>query len=226
MTMLSIDCLYRVQRACDCSFLFWHRVVIPIYLQDMFETVTDTHRIHVSRGLQNILRPIDIHSNDSLCTLPLFCCLLIDYFSSPALNLAQGVLLWPVFIRHHPSSENHSLIATKLYRNDPWVVPYQSCSNSFNWLHKMLTGSENRLSKCNFHKHFSPIQYMVGAMRDCVRPMMFARHLPQPQDLLDALDREMFSHIKEVHTRNYCNNITFFRGLNVVFFRSQLIFIS
>jgi len=54
MTMLSVDCLYRVQRACDCSFLFWHRVVIPIYLQDMFETVTDTHRIHVSRTSQTL----------------------------------------------------------------------------------------------------------------------------------------------------------------------------
>jgi len=27
-------------------------------------------------------------------------------------------------------------ILTKLHRNDPWVVPYQSCSNRFSWLHK------------------------------------------------------------------------------------------
>jgi len=163
MTMLSIDCLYRVQRACDCSFLFWHRVVIPIYLQDMFETVTDTHRIHVSSGLQNISWTIEMHSNDSFCTLPLFCCSLVDYFSSPALNLPQGVLLWPVFIRHHPSSENHSLISTKLKRNDSWVVPYQSCSNSFDWLHKMLTGSENRFSKCNVHKSSLPFSVHGGS---------------------------------------------------------------
>jgi len=25
---------------------------------------------------------------------------------------------------------------TKLHRNDPWVVPYQSCSNRSSWLHK------------------------------------------------------------------------------------------
>ena len=25
---------------------------------------------------------------------------------------------------------------TKLHRNDPWVVPYQSCSNRSGWLHK------------------------------------------------------------------------------------------
>jgi len=25
---------------------------------------------------------------------------------------------------------------TKLHRNDPWVVPYQSCSNCSSWLHK------------------------------------------------------------------------------------------
>jgi len=27
-------------------------------------------------------------------------------------------------------------ILTKLHRNDPWVVPYQSCSNCSSWLHK------------------------------------------------------------------------------------------
>ena len=34
------------------------------------------------------------------------------------------------------SSETAHWILTKLHRNDPWVVPYQSCSNCFSWLHK------------------------------------------------------------------------------------------
>ena len=34
------------------------------------------------------------------------------------------------------SSETTHWILTKLNRNDPWVVPYQSCSNGSNWLHK------------------------------------------------------------------------------------------
>jgi len=34
------------------------------------------------------------------------------------------------------SSETTHLILTKLHRNDPWVVPYQSCSNGSDWLHK------------------------------------------------------------------------------------------
>ena len=34
------------------------------------------------------------------------------------------------------SSETTHWILTKLHRNDPWVVPYQSCSNGFDWLHK------------------------------------------------------------------------------------------
>jgi len=41
---------------------------------------------------------------------------------------------------------------TKLHRNDPWVVPYQSCLNRSSWLHKEVTGSKNRFSKCNFQK--------------------------------------------------------------------------
>ena len=34
------------------------------------------------------------------------------------------------------SSETAYWILTKLHRNDPWVVPYQSCSNRSSWLHK------------------------------------------------------------------------------------------
>ena len=33
------------------------------------------------------------------------------------------------------SSETTHWILTKLHRNDPWVVPYQSCSNGSDWLH-------------------------------------------------------------------------------------------
>ena len=52
-------------------------------------------------------------------------------------------------------SETTNWIWTKLHRNDPWVVPYQSCSNSSDWLHKWVTGSKNRFSKCNFQKSSS-----------------------------------------------------------------------
>ena len=34
------------------------------------------------------------------------------------------------------SSETTHWILTKLHRNDPWVVPYQNCSNGSDWLHK------------------------------------------------------------------------------------------
>ena len=34
------------------------------------------------------------------------------------------------------SSATTHWILTKLHRNDPWVVPYQSCSNASDWLHK------------------------------------------------------------------------------------------
>ena len=50
------------------------------------------------------------------------------------------------------SSETTHWILTKLNRNDPWMVPYQRCSNGSDWLHKKVTGSKNRFSKCNFQK--------------------------------------------------------------------------
>jgi len=41
---------------------------------------------------------------------------------------------------------------TKLHRNDPWMVPYQSCSNRSSWLQKWVMGSINRFLKWNFQK--------------------------------------------------------------------------
>uniref|UniRef100_K1RD46 B box-type domain-containing protein n=1 Tax=Magallana gigas TaxID=29159 RepID=K1RD46_MAGGI len=36
----------QVRQACDCSFFYWHRVILPNYLTDIFENITDPHRIH------------------------------------------------------------------------------------------------------------------------------------------------------------------------------------
>lgn len=42
---------YSIRRACDCSFVYWHRVVFPIYMTDMFDNLTDPHRMHVSMDM-------------------------------------------------------------------------------------------------------------------------------------------------------------------------------
>lgn len=39
---------YRVQTQCDCCFLYWHRAVFPIYLDDVYENAVDAARLHVS----------------------------------------------------------------------------------------------------------------------------------------------------------------------------------
>lgn len=39
----------RVQMQCDCCFLYWHRAVFPIYLDDVYENAIDAARLHVSR---------------------------------------------------------------------------------------------------------------------------------------------------------------------------------
>lgn len=39
--------LLRVKLQCDCSFLYWHRAVFPIYLDDVYENAVDAARIHV-----------------------------------------------------------------------------------------------------------------------------------------------------------------------------------
>ncbi|XP_041350230.1 WASH complex subunit 4-like isoform X3 [Gigantopelta aegis] len=44
------DLRQKLRGACDCSFFYWHRVIMPIYLTDLCENVTDTHRIHYMIG--------------------------------------------------------------------------------------------------------------------------------------------------------------------------------
>lgn len=41
--------LLRVKLQCDCSFLYWHRAVFPIYLDDVYDNAVDAARIHVNR---------------------------------------------------------------------------------------------------------------------------------------------------------------------------------
>jgi len=41
---------------------------------------------------------------------------------------------------------------------------------------------------------------MMGALRDCVRPMMCVRHLASPQLLLESFDKEIYAQLKEVIT--------------------------
>ncbi|XP_014635938.1 PREDICTED: WASH complex subunit 7 isoform X2 [Ceratotherium simum simum] len=36
----------RVQTQCDCRFLYWHRAVFPIYLDDVYENAVDAARLH------------------------------------------------------------------------------------------------------------------------------------------------------------------------------------
>ena len=37
----------RLHEASNCSFLYFHRVIFPIYLDDVFERAIDAHRMHV-----------------------------------------------------------------------------------------------------------------------------------------------------------------------------------
>lgn len=47
--------LIRVKVQCDCSFLYWHRAVFPIYLDDVYDHAVDAARIHVSTVHTSIL---------------------------------------------------------------------------------------------------------------------------------------------------------------------------
>eukprot|EP00795_Rhopilema_esculentum_P002023 gene2023-17584_t len=41
-----VDLRIHIRNACDCSFLYWHRVIMPVYLTDLFDNAIDVHRLH------------------------------------------------------------------------------------------------------------------------------------------------------------------------------------
>lgn len=43
--------------SCNCSFLYWHRVIIPIYFTDLYESHTDVHRLMVSLTIIDLKIP-------------------------------------------------------------------------------------------------------------------------------------------------------------------------
>jgi len=86
----------------------------------------------------------------SLNTLPWICCFSRDKYDLSAhcilflahLSTLSAVRRRPscvvrkLFYLNIFSSETAHWILTTLHRNDPCVVPYQSCSNYSSWLHK------------------------------------------------------------------------------------------
>ncbi|KAM9807729.1 WASH complex subunit 4 [Neosynchiropus ocellatus] len=40
------ELIERVKLECDCSFLYWHRAVFPIYLDDVYDNAVDAARLH------------------------------------------------------------------------------------------------------------------------------------------------------------------------------------
>ncbi|ELU08313.1 hypothetical protein CAPTEDRAFT_221991 [Capitella teleta] len=53
------DIRERLREACDCSFFYWHQVILPIYFNDLFETAVDIHKIHYMFGvLRDCVQPM------------------------------------------------------------------------------------------------------------------------------------------------------------------------
>ena len=52
MLMKKLGCVTRLNEyidlACDTSFIYWHRLVISVYFEHLFETKVDAYRINVS----------------------------------------------------------------------------------------------------------------------------------------------------------------------------------
>ncbi|KAK7813734.1 hypothetical protein U0070_001440, partial [Myodes glareolus] len=64
----------RVQTQCDCCFLYWHRAVFPIYLDDVYENAVDAARLHYMFSALRDCVPAMMHSGHlESCELLLDC---------------------------------------------------------------------------------------------------------------------------------------------------------
>nr|XP_006633158.1 PREDICTED: WASH complex subunit 7 [Lepisosteus oculatus] len=57
----------RVKVQCDCSFLYWHRAVFPIYLDDVYDTAVDAARIHYMFSALRDCVPAMLHAKHLAC---------------------------------------------------------------------------------------------------------------------------------------------------------------
>ncbi|TRY86275.1 hypothetical protein DNTS_009307 [Danionella cerebrum] len=64
----------RVKVQCDCSFLYWHRTVFPIYLDDVYENSVDAARMHYMFSALRDCVPAMLHAKHiESCDLLLEC---------------------------------------------------------------------------------------------------------------------------------------------------------
>ncbi|CAL1261517.1 unnamed protein product [Larinioides sclopetarius] len=53
------DLKEKIKEACDCSFMYWHHVVFPTYIADVYESGVDVHRIqYMIFALHDCIEPI------------------------------------------------------------------------------------------------------------------------------------------------------------------------
>ncbi|XP_064467103.1 WASH complex subunit 4-like [Ornithodoros turicata] len=56
----------KLHESCDSSFLYWHRVVFPIFLDDLYKSAVDGHRLHyIFAALRDCAGPISTTKHDS-----------------------------------------------------------------------------------------------------------------------------------------------------------------
>ncbi|XP_035232006.1 WASH complex subunit 4-like, partial [Stegodyphus dumicola] len=69
------DLRQKIKEACDCSFMYWHHIVFPTYIAEIYETGVDIHRIkYMISALHDCIAPIlsSHHESSALILLNAF----------------------------------------------------------------------------------------------------------------------------------------------------------
>ncbi|XP_069101114.1 WASH complex subunit 4-like isoform X2 [Argopecten irradians] len=118
------DLRERVRRSCDCSFVYWHRVIFPIYLTDMLENAVDIHRIHYMVGaLRDCVPPMTVVRH---LTSPQE---LLDIFDKEIYTNMQEHLLDPLCRAIETDLRLHIHSHLQLDDRNPFKVGFKDLSN-------------------------------------------------------------------------------------------------
>ncbi|XP_054719352.1 WASH complex subunit 4-like [Uloborus diversus] len=85
------DLKQKIREACDCSFMYWHHVVFPTYITDIYENGADTHHIqYMISALHDCVSPILASRHESSPRI------LLDAFEKETYSTLKKHLLDPL----------------------------------------------------------------------------------------------------------------------------------
>ncbi|XP_054723864.1 WASH complex subunit 4-like, partial [Uloborus diversus] len=121
------DLKQKIREACDCSFMYWHHVVFPTYITDIYENGADTHHIqYMISALHDCVSPILASRHESSPRI------LLDAFEKETYSTLKKHLLDPLCSDVETELRLHCHYHLQLDDRNPFKVGLKNYSHILN----------------------------------------------------------------------------------------------